>query len=92
MARRNVNVPATIYKDPAIIIFTNRMNKARKLAKLLIRFRVGYYAALRMGDEEWIRVAQLINPKWDEVSGFTRRITLGMLAVRHKVKPEGLWV
>jgi hypothetical protein len=91
MARRDVNVvKALAAPDPAVIIFTNRMKKARKLANLLIRFRVGYHAAARMTDEKWNELAQAGG--WEEVGPFTRRIVLGMLAVRWKVRSAGDWI
>ena len=101
MARRNVNVIAPPVKDPAMIIFTNRMKKARKMADLAIRWNIGYYPSLTLTDEQWNKLAEAAweaagpgrpAERWESAGVITRKLMMRMLAVRYKVKLEGIWL
>ena len=98
-SRRNVNVAPE--RDPAVIVFTNRMKKARKMAALAIRWKIGYRAACKMTEAQWMKLAEAAGwpPKIFEgqvvepnSSTLTRWLVLRMLAVRWKVKLGAIWL
>jgi hypothetical protein len=74
-------------RNPAAIIFNNRVKKAGKIARLLIKHNFGSSMARRMRDEHWQKVADVL--KLDEPpSPTTRAMVIGMLDKRWKVKAK----
>ena len=82
-------------RNPDAIIFNNRVNKARKLAKLLIKHNFGSSMVRRFQEEHWQALGKAAGIKipHDKKTGSligpeTRKMTIGMLDKRWKVKAK----
>ena len=82
-------------RNPAAIIFNNRMKKAGKIAKILIRHNFGSSMVRRFQEEHWQQVGKAAgikiphDPKTGSLIGpETRKMVIGMLDKRWKVKAK----